>query len=346
MPELHYEILELRTRHDFNIARAAAPPVRRNVRVTVRDGEFEGWGEAGPNAFYAETADTVVEALAGYRPIVERAGADLAAVDAALLAALPSRHPKYPPHPAARSAISAALLDLAAKRAGRPVWDYLGLKAHGPVSSFTIGIAEPAIMRERAREARGYEILKVKVGTSRDEEVLKLLREEAPHARIRVDANTGWTAGQAIALLPMLKAYDVELIEQPVPADDHDGLARITKVSEIPVIADESCRVSSDVAALAGRVHGVNIKLAKCGSVLEAIRIAEAARRHDMQVMIGCMIESTLGIAAAIQVASLCDYADLDGAALLANDPFTGPGIDRSGRLRFNEQPGLGVSAA
>jgi L-Ala-D/L-Glu epimerase len=343
--KLDYEVLELQTRHDFNIARAAAPPKRRNVWVRISDGDFEGWGEAAPNAFYAESADTVIEALEGYRPIIEAGGPEIDAMEAALLLRLPSKHPKYPPHPSARSAISAAMLDLHAKRTQQPLWEYLGLTAEAPVSSFTIGIDEPDVMRAKTREARNYSILKVKTGTDRDEEVLRILREEAPNARIRVDANTGWTADQTIAMLPMLRDYKVELIEQPVPADDYEGLAKITRVSDIPIIADESCRVSEDVADLAGRVHGVNIKLAKCGSVLEAVRIAETAREHGMQVMLGCMIESTLGIATAIQFASLADYVDLDGAALLATDPFSGPGIDETGRVHFNTSAGLGVSA-
>lgn len=341
---LTYEMLRLQTRHDFNIARAKEPAARRNVLVRITDGELVGFGEAAPNSFYAEDADTVVEALEAYRPIVEAAVSDLDVVDATLLARLPSRHPHYPPHPSARAAISAALLDLSAKKAGEPLWQHLKLRASAPVSSFTIGIDELDVMREKTRAASSYAILKIKVGTERDEEVLKMLRDEAPAARIRVDANTGWTAEQTIAMLPMFRAYGIELIEQPVAADDYDGLARVTKASDIPIIADESCRVSADVEKLVGKAHGVNIKLAKCGSVLEGIRIAQTARKHGMQVMLGCMIETTLGIAAAIQFASLADYVDLDGAALLANDPFRGPHIDETGRLHFNKEPGLGIT--
>lgn len=344
MLKLDYEILELQTRHEFNIARAAAPPRRRNVWVRISDGELEGWGEASPNAYYAENADTVVAALEGYRPIVEAGSPELAALDATLLVRLPSRSDKYPPHPAARSAISAAMLDLFAQRKQQTVWQFLGLTNHAPRSSFTIGIDELNVMRAKAREAASYSILKVKVGTGQDEEVLAMLRGVAPHARIRVDANTAWTAKQTIELLPMLREYGVELIEQPVAPDDYDGLAQVTRVSDMPIIADESCRIAADVHKLIGKVHGVNIKLAKCGSLLEAVRIAEVARAHDMQVMLGCMIESTLATAAGIQLASLADYVDLDGAALLANDPFRGPHIDGSGELHFNAEPGLGVT--
>lgn len=344
MPTLDCEVLTLQTKHDFNIARAAAPPQRRNVWVRIYDGELEGWGEAAPNAFYAESADTVIEAMATYREVLQRTTGSLEAIDAALMAALPSKHDHYPPHPSARSAISAALLDLHAKRAGQTVWQFLELRDEAPMSSFTVGIASLDEMRARTREALSYQILKVKVGTPQDEAVLKMLREEAPDARIRVDANTGWTADQTIAMLPMMRDYRIELIEQPVPADDYEGLAKITKASDIPIIADESCRVADDVDKLAGRVHGVNIKLAKCGSILEGVRIAERARGHGMKVMLGCMIESTLAIAGAIQFASLTDYVDLDGAALLANDPFTGPGIGSDGTVRFNSAAGLGVA--
>ncbi len=342
---LEFDILPLQTRHDFNIARAAGPPARRNVWVRVIDDSgLEGWGEAAPNAFYAESAGTVTDVLPVYGRVLQDVSIDEAEeIERRLLHAAPSLHPKYPPHPSARSAISAAILDLLSKRVGLPAWKYLGLENRSVASSFTIGIDELDVMREKTRAAKTYQILKIKVGTPEDERILAMLREEVPHARIRVDANTAWSAEQTIAYLPLLQEYGIELIEQPVAADDYDGLRAITDVSPIPIIADESCRIASDVDKLMGCVHGVNIKMAKCGSVWEAIRIAQAARDHGMQVMFGCMIESTLGIAAAIQMCSLMDYVDLDGAALLRDDPFTGPHIDDTGNVVFNQEPGLGV---
>ena len=346
--KLESEILALRTRHEFHIARAAAPPQRRNVWVRLIDEDGAvGWGEAAPNAFYAESAETVVDALRKYADELRYAELDdIDALEIGLYNAIASLHPKYPPHPSARSAISAALLDLLSKRAGKPAWEFLGLKNESVPSSFTIGIDDLEVMREKTRAAAGYQILKVKVGTPDDQHILTMLREEAPHARIRVDANTGWTAQQTIELLPMLEEYGIELIEQPVAVDDYDGFRDIMRASRIPIIADESCRVAADVDRLVGCVHGVNIKLAKCGSIWEAIRIAEAARKHDMQVMLGCMIESTLGIAAAIQLTSLMDYVDLDGAALLKVDPFTGPHLDEQGNVVFNDAAGLGVTTS
>ena len=338
--KVEFELLELRTRHDFHIARAAAPPVRRNVCVRLIDESgLEGWGEAAPNAYYKESAETVLAAFRTYEETLAPLRAetlDIAVTEHRLSADRGNA--------SARAAISAAMYDLVGKRRGQPAWRLLDLAPREQYSSYTIGIDELAVMRAKAREAAAYRILKVKVGTDRDEEILTMLREERPDATIRVDANTGWTVRQAIALLPLMERFDIELIEQPLPPDDLDGLAEITRVSRIPIIADESCKTAADVDRLRGRVHGVNIKLSKCGSIGEALRIAEAARAAGMKVMLGCMIESTLGIAAAAQVASLADYIDLDGAALLANDPFAGPHIDAEGRLVTGDGPGLGVT--
>jgi L-alanine-DL-glutamate epimerase-like enolase superfamily enzyme len=342
---LEFDILPLQTRHEFNIARAAAPAQRRNVWVRVYDNDGAvGWGEAGPNAFYAEDADTVAEVMSVYARVLQDADVtEIEDIERRLLHAAPSRHPKYPPHPSARSAISAALLDLVSRRAGLPAWKYLGLANHSVASSFTIGIDDLEVMRAKTRAAAGYKILKIKVGTAQDEQILRMLKDEAPRAQIRVDANTGWSAAQTLEYLPMLQEFGIELIEQPVAADDYEGLRQVTAASPIPIIADESCRIAADVERLVGCVHGVNIKLAKCGSIWEAIRIAQAARSYNMKVMIGCMIESTLGIAAAIQLCSLMDYVDLDGAALLRDDPFSGPHLDEAGNVVYGSGVGLGV---
>jgi L-alanine-DL-glutamate epimerase-like enolase superfamily enzyme len=245
---------------------------------------------------------------------------------------------------AAKAGISTALHDLVGKRLGLPLWRLWGLDPTAPLSSFTIGIDEPERMREKVREAAGYPILKVKVGTPRDREVLEAIRAESPAATIRVDANTGWTLKQALAALPMLGEMGVELIEQPLAPSDLDGLRTLRAQSPIPIVADESCVGLLDIPRLAGVVDGINIKLAKCGSLREALRMVHAARAHGMLVMLGCMVETTVGVAAAVQLAPLCDYLDLDGAALLENDPFAGPGIEGDGRIRFNAEPGLGVT--
>ena len=340
---LEAEVLTLRTRHAFHIAREAAPPERRDVWVRLRDADGnEGWGEAPATPFYWETAETVMAVLPRLGEALERAAEGdpfaLERIDAALGRSIGR-------NPAAKAAVSAALHDLVGKRLGVPVWKLWGLDpAAAPLSSFTIGIDELEVMRDKVREAASYPVLKIKVGSPRDEEILRMIRDEAPDKPLRVDANTGWTAKQTIAAMPMLAEYGVEFVEQPLPKHDLAGLREVRERSPLPVIADESCEVASDVAKLVGAVDGVNIKLAKCGSLREAVRIVHAARAHGMRVMLGCMVESTLGIAAAVQLAPLVDYVDLDGAALLAHDPFTGPGMEPDGRLRFNTEPGLGVT--
>jgi L-alanine-DL-glutamate epimerase-like enolase superfamily enzyme len=314
--------------------------VRRNVWVRVVEEEGrEGWGEAAPSPYYGETAETVAAVLPRYAEVLERTEdpAALEDLDTALARAVGGNG-------AARAAVSAALHDLVAGRLGVPVWKLWGLTPAAPMSSFTIGLDEPAVMRERVAAAAAYGILKIKVGTERDEEVLRAVRAAAPAARIRVDANTAWTLKQALRRLPLLEEVGVELIEQPLPAADIDDLGRLRARSTIPIFADESCRTAADVPRLAGRVDGVNIKLAKCGSLREAVRMVHVARALGLRVMLGCMIESTLAVAAALQLAPLCDYLDLDGAALLADDPFDGPGIGRDGALRFNQAAGLGVT--
>lgn len=338
---LDWEILELRTRHAFHIARQQAPPVRRTVWVRIRDDEGnEGWGEAAATAFYGETADTVVALLPRLAQALDDAGGDplaLERMEAAVNASIGR-------NPAAKTGISAALHDLAGKRLGLPVWKMWGLDAAAaPRSSFTVGLDDLETMRERVRDAASYPILKIKVGTGRDEEILRMIRDEAPGKTIRVDANTGWTAKQAIRAIPMLAEFGVEFVEQPLPMEDIEGLRLLRHHSTLPIVADESCETAADVPRLAGAVDGVNIKLEKCGGLREALRIVHCARAHEMSVMVGCMISSTLAMAAAAQLAPLVDYLDLDGAALLAADPFSGPALQPDGTLPLNQEPGLGV---
>lgn len=330
------EVLELRTKHPFIIARGGQSEYR-TVWVKLTDGDgHEGWGEAAPTKFYGETAETVLAALGVYTPALPSDPFALEATERALLAAMGG-------NAAARVAISTALHDLVAKRAGVPLWKYWGLDAaRAPRSTFTIGIDTPEKMRNKVEEASGYPILKVKLGTDRDVEILSTLRD-ATDREIRVDANCAWTARQAIQMLPVLEEFNVTVLEQPVAPTDHDGFLEIRRRSTIPVIADESCRTAADIPPLAGRVDGVNLKLAKLGSLREALRAIAVARAHHMQVMLGCMIESSIGITAAAHVAPLVDIVDLDGAALLSNDPFKGATID-GGQLALPTAPGLGVT--
>ena len=332
-----HEILELETAHPFGIARGTQSAYRAVwVRITDGDG-VEGWGEANPSSYYGETADTVVVALQRLAPLIADLDAfDLDAIDQKLYASL--KH-----NAAAKVAISAALHDIVGKKLGVPVWKLWGLDpAKAPRSSFTIGIDAPEILKKKVREAEQYPILKIKVGTADDEAILEAVREVTDKP-IRVDANAGWTAKQAIASLPMLEEYGVELIEQPLPPDDLEGLGLVRNASSMPIIADESCRTAADIPKLAGAVDGINIKLAKCGSLREALRMIAVARAHHMMVMVGCMIETSIGITAAAHFTPLLDVVDLDGAALLKRDPFTGASI-AGGTIALPTAPGLGVA--
>jgi L-alanine-DL-glutamate epimerase-like enolase superfamily enzyme len=243
---------------------------------------------------------------------------------------------------AARAALSSALHDLIGKRLGIPVFRLWGLDpCAAPQSTFTIGLDAPERIKAKVREAEEFPILKVKLGTDRDLEILRAIRD-ATDKELRVDANCGWTVKRALRMLPILDEFGVTILEQPLPPQDHDGLAAVTAQADIPVIADESCLTAVDIPPLVGKVDGINIKLAKCGGLPEALRMIAVARAHGLMVMVGCMIESSLGITAAAHVTPLVDIVDLDGAALLADDPFVGARID-GGQVRLPPEPGLGV---
>lgn len=329
------EFLELRTKHPFIIARGGQSDHRTAwVRLTDGDGH-EGWGEAAPSKFYGETAESVAAALKFYGSALPDDPFHLEDAEDQWATMLRG-------NAAARAALSAALHDLVGKRLGIPLYRLWGLDpCKAPKSTFTIGLDTPDRIKAKVREAEQFPILKVKLGTDRDLEILRAIRE-ATDKEIRVDANCGWTVKGAIRMLPVLEEFGVTVLEQPLPPEDLDGLAAITAQSDIPVIADESCQTVADIPPLVGKVDGINIKLAKCGGLREALRMIAVARAHGLMVMVGCMIESSLGITAAAHFTPLVDIVDLDGAALLANDPFVGAHID-GGQVSLPSAPGLGV---
>jgi len=338
--KLSHQTIELKPTHPFVIARGGYAH-HRNVIVRITDDDgLEGFGEAAPNRYYGESVATVLAALGQFKPLLERADPmALESIEAHLNRVLRG-------NASAKSAVSSALHDLLGKRLGLPVYRIWGLDAAtAPQSSFTIAIAENHELEQRVREAREYPILKIKLGTDRDMEIIRIIRNAAPGKRLRVDANAVWTPKQAVRMSDFLVENGVEMLEQPVAASDIEGLRFVRKRSKLPVFADESCLVATDIAKLAGAVDGINIKLAKCGSLREALRMVHTARALDMQVMAGCMIESSLGISAIAQISPLLDSADFDGAALLSSDPFRGTSI-AGGAIRLSDGPGLGVSPA
>jgi len=336
--KLSHEVIALRTRFPFVIARGGyAAHENVVVRIVDEDG-VEGFGEAAPNRYYGETVGSVIATFERLAPVLAKADAwSLESIEVQLDRTLRGNG-------SAKSAISAALHDIVGKRLGIPVYRLWGLDAaDAPQSSFTIAIADNDGLRSRVADAAQYPILKVKLGTDRDMEIVRVVREAAPDKTLRVDANAAWSPAEAVKMSHFLRDNDVEFLEQPVAAHDIDGLRFVRERSALPIVADESCIVATDIPRLAGAVDGVNIKLAKCGSLREAVRMVHVARAFGMSVMAGCMIESSLGISAIGQLAPLLDHADLDGAALLDGDPFSGVSIS-GGRIQLNDRPGLGVT--
>jgi len=338
------EVLHLGLRDPFRIARTdhGGGHEVTTVIVEVRDDRFPGIvgvGEGYPDRFYGETPATMVavmpllvDAVGDFEPSRDRLESVGRALDAAIRG-----------HGAAKCGLDIALHDLAGKVRGIPVHELLGLSPDLPPTDFTIGIDEPEVVAERARRAAGFPALKIKVGGPGDLATLEAVRAVFG-GPIRVDANTGWTPEEAVALLPDLERLGVELIEQPFPARRLDQLRWLQERSSLPIVADESCVSFEDLEGLVGVVAGVNVKLAKCGGIQPARRMLERAHELGFKTFLGCMEETSVGIAGSAVVASLADWVDLDGCLLLADDPFEGLELGPDHRWRLTDRPGLGLS--
>lgn len=328
-----FERVSFPLEHPFTIARGTQTDAE-NVIVRIEDGEGNtGIGAAAPSSHYGETADTVEAVLPDLLAVAEDVDDPLA------LERVERRMDEVVrDNPAAKTAVSIALHDLAATRLGVPLYRLWGFDPdQTPKTSFTIGLDTLDVVREKTRDAveAGYPILKIKLGTDRDEALIETIREAAPDARIRVDANEGWTPKEAVRMCKILDDYDVEFVEQPVPAENPEGLQYVYERSPLSIAADESCMTLSDIPEIADRADIANIKLMKCGGLREAKRMIHAARAEGLEVMLGCMIETNAAIAGACHLAPLLDYADLDGALLLAEDRFTGPDLS-AGEIRLD----------
>ena len=340
---LNHEVLSLALRDPFVIARSEHGSGRTSTTVVVelsdeRFPELVGVGEGYPDRFYGETPET----MAAVFPLLMAALAEpdmtsdgLAAADAAMDAAIAH-------HGAAKCALDIALHDLAAKAAGVPLHRFLGLSADVPPTDFTIGIDRPEIVAERATRAAHFPALKIKLGGPADLQTLEAVRA-VYGGPIRVDANTGWAPDDAVALLPDLERLGVELIEQPFPAHRLDQLRWLQERSPLPIVADESAVAYDALDGLVGVVAGVNVKLAKCGGVGPAKRMLVRAKELGFRTFLGCMEETSVGIAASAAVASLADWVDLDGNLLLDADPFEGLELGPDCRWRLGDGPGLGI---
>jgi L-Ala-D/L-Glu epimerase len=328
-------IVTLELAETFVISRSARD--REDVvEVSLTCSGVRGFGEAAPIARYEESAES---ARAYVEEHAELVGDDPFALEE-IMARLPAREF------AARAAIDGALHDLQGKLVGRPVYQLLGLARVGPPTSWTIWLGDPDDMARRAEAVAGrFKRLKLKIGggDGLDVDRVRAVREVAD-VPLQVDVNEAWSVDEALDALPQLAELGVAYCEQPLEAGDPAG-PTVKERSPIPIYVDEDCHTLHDVAACAERAHGINVKLAKSGGIREAVRMVHAARALDLGCMLGCMIESGLGIAAGAHIASLFEHVDLDGNILLREDPW--PGVQLVDGVQVPaELPGLGVSPA
>lgn len=330
--ELHLEV-------PFAISRA----VRTDKRVILVEVEEDGRiarGEASPDPYFGETPERLEQEVRASLALLPEDPLDLATLRARLDA-------RYPHGGAAAAAIDIAAHDRAAQAAGVPLRTFLGLApAAPPPTSFTIGIAEPAVMAERAAAAaaKGFEILKVKLGGEDDVAVLSAIRDRFP-GTIRVDPNAAWSVGEAPARIERIAPFGIEFVEQPTPPEDVAGLAQVRARSALPIVADEAAVRLADVDRLAGACDGINVKLQKCGGIAPARDMIARAHELGLRVMLGCRAaETSVGIAAAAHLAPAVEWADLDGNLLIVDDPFVAVPVER-GRFAFSERAGLGAVA-
>jgi L-alanine-DL-glutamate epimerase-like enolase superfamily enzyme len=324
----------------FQISRA----VRTEKRVVIVELEENGsvaYGEGSPDPFFKETSESIESEVRGALDLLPDDPSDLATLKRSL-------DERFPHGGAAACALDTLGHDRGAQAMGKPLRTFLGIAStDAPPTSFTIGIAEPAVMAERAAAAaaRGFGVLKVKLGHGDDVAVLSAIRERFAGV-IRVDPNAAWTPEEAPERIRRIVRFDIEFVEQPTPPADIDGLRRVRERSELPIVADEAAVRLADVDRLVGACDGINVKLQKSGGVAEAHAMILRAHEHGLKVMLGCRAaETSIAIAAAAHLAPTVEWADLDGNLLIVDDPFRAVPV-REGRFVFSDRPGLGIIPA
>ncbi|MCF2504092.1 dipeptide epimerase [Dyadobacter sp. CY107] len=332
--QLLFHPFDLQLRHTFTIAHDSRD-IQPTLIVELRDGELSGLGEATSNPYYGITIENMIESLGTAKAIIE-SGAYNSAEELWNLV-----YPALKSNSFAQCALDEAAHDFFSKKKNQRLYDIWGLHIDNiPLTNFTIGIDTIEKMVSKMKELP-WPIYKIKLGTNEDLRIVEELRKNT-NALFRVDANCAWTAEQTIAFAPELKKLGVEFIEQPLAADDIDGMTRVFAESVLPVIADESCIVESDVKSCQGLFHGINIKLTKCGGPTAAKRMITEAKSLGMKTMIGCMTESSVGISSIAHFLPLLDYVDMDGSLLISNDPASGVTFDY-GRITFPDRNGSGA---
>ena len=331
----------------FQISRAVRTE-KRVVIVELDEGGRVSRGEGSPDPFFGETSESIEAAVRGALDVIPEDPSDLDALRVAL-------DERFPHGGAASCALDTLGHDRAAQAAGQPLYAFLGLAAtakdathEAPPTSFTIGIAEPAVMAERAAAAgaKGFQVLKVKLGHGEDDEAILAGIRERFGKTIRVDPNAAWSPEEAPARIARIAKYGIEFVEQPTPPQDIDGLRRVRERSELPIVADEAAVRVHDVERLASACDGINVKLQKSGGIAEARAMIARAHELGLKVMLGCRAaETSVAIAAAAHLAPAVEWADLDGNLLIVDDPFRAVPVTE-GRFVFSDRPGLGVTRA
>ncbi|PUZ27255.1 L-alanine-DL-glutamate epimerase [Chitinophaga costaii] len=324
----------LKFKHTFTISRKSKDVQPLLVAQLGQDGHY-GLGETADNAYYHMTVPMLMEAIQAHRPLIENYTLDTPE------AFWQTMYPRLQHNPFALCALDMAAHDLYAKMQGKKLYECWGLNiSRNPMTDFTIGIDSLENMVAKLKEVP-WPIYKIKLGTPHDIGIIKTLRQHTD-AVFRVDANCAWTVEETLRNADALARLGVEFIEQPMPADQWEGMREVYEKSALPLVADESCIAESDVARCAGFFHGINIKLTKCGGITPARRMIFEARQLGMKVMTGSMNESTVGTSAVAHLLPYLDYTDMDGPLLLAEDIATGIRME-NGKIIYADRPGTGA---
>jgi L-alanine-DL-glutamate epimerase-like enolase superfamily enzyme len=322
--------------HTWTISRNSSD-YKDNVFVRIEKEGVTGYGEAAPNVRYGEDHEKTTDRILGVKELIEEYDLwQFAELKEEIFKSITDQN-------CARCALDIAIMDWVGKKLNVPLYKYWGVdKNKTPVTSFSIGIDTPEVIKQKVREAEKYAVLKIKVGRENDEEILDAVRSVTDKP-IRVDANEGWkTKEVALEKIKWLKTMGVEFIEQPMPSDMIKETRWLRDRVDMPIVADEAVKTASDIPKLSEAYDGINIKLMKAGGLQEAIRMIHLAKAFNMKIMLGCMIESSVAISAGAQISPMVDWADLDGNLLISNDPFKGVTVE-NGKLVLNDKPGLGV---
>ena len=336
MLSLSWYIKRITTKFEFKIARSAES-YYDVVILELTDGQHTGYGEAAPSKRYEAGPDAVISMLESEKDFIESMSLEDHEQRQATL------EDRFSKSYSLQAALDTVFWDLYARREGKPLWQIFGAAPELVTSSYTIGISDLSVIPEKIKEATPYPILKIKLGTDYDHDIMKAIRAETDKV-LRVDVNEGWkTLDAAKRGTEWLAEENVEFLEQPMPAAQLEDIARLREFSPLPLVADENSVRPDDLPGLDGVYDGINIKLMKCGGLTNARKMIELSHKHGFDIMMGCMVETSIGISAMAQLGSFARWLDLDGNVLLAEDPFVGVG-NEAGKLLLSNDAGLGVA--